>query len=257
MTIFNLRNIVPRFLANPLWGNRGRWGLRVNEGDHDWLEWQRIYTKFYNSNQREGVGVSVNDAGYQIMATVDLADKIVLEVGAGDIRHLRYWSRNPKEYLLADISEDMMQYANECLLASGIPSKKLMLLRNQTLPVPDESIDAIISFYSLEHLYPLEPYLEEMRRVLKPGGTLVGAIPAEGGMAWGLGRFFTSRRWFKRNTKIDPDKIICWEHPNYADEIILALDKYFERQIVRYWPFRWLPWLDANLVLQFSYIKAK
>jgi len=33
------------------------------------------------------------------------------------------------------------------------------------------------------------PGLEEYRMVLKPGRFLAGAIPAVGGLAWGLGRF--------------------------------------------------------------------
>ena len=35
----------------------------------------------------------------------------------------------------------------------------------------------------------------------------------------------------------DPDKIICWEHPNHADEILSALDGVFKRRMTSLWPF--------------------
>jgi SAM-dependent methyltransferase len=114
-------------------------------------------------------------------------------------------------------------------------------------------VDVVVSFYSLEHLYPLAPYLRELHRVLRPGGVLVGAIPAEGGLAWGLGRLVTSRRWLKRHTTIDPDKIICWEHPNYADAVLGALGAEFEREHLSLWPLPWLPLHDLNLIIRLVY----
>lgn len=250
---FAIRSLMPRFLRNPLWGDRERWGLTVDADDLHWREWQTTYARFYLANQREGVGTRINDAGYRVMADIDLTGKTVLEIGAGDIRHLRYWAGRPAKYLLADISPDMMKFAMERLETKGVPHETLMLQREQPLPLADGSVDVIVSFYSLEHLYPLAPCLDEMLRVLKPGGTLIGAIPAEGGLAWGMGRALTSRRWFKKNTTIDPDKIICWEHPNFADEILRALDARMDRQRVSFWPLPWLPLLDPNLIIHFQY----
>jgi SAM-dependent methyltransferase len=245
---------MPRFLRKPLWGDRERWGLTVDVDDPHWQEWQNTYAQFYLANQRAGIGTSINDAGYRVMAEIDLTGKTVLEIGAGDIRHLRYWAGGrPAKYLLADISPDMMKLAKERLEAQGVQHETLMLQREQPLPLADCSVDVIVSFYSLEHLYPLAPYMDEMLRVLKPGGTLIGAIPAEGGLAWGVGRALTSRRWFQKNTSIDPDKIICWEHPNFADEILRELDARMDRKRVNLWPLPWLPLLDPNLIIRFQY----
>jgi SAM-dependent methyltransferase len=253
---FAIRNWLPSALRILLWGNRERWGLKVNAEDICWKEWQKTYATFYAENQRAGIGTKINDAGYRVMSAIDLTGKQVLEIGAGDIRHLQYLKGMPSEYMLADISSEMMAFAQQKLTDKTIAHRSILLQRNEPLPLADESIDVIVSFYSLEHLYPLSPYLQDMHRVLKPGGILIGAIPAEGGLAWGAGRALTSRRWFKKNTQIDPDKIICWEHPNFADQIISELDAVFRRISVVHWPLTWVPMLDVNLIIRYQYQKT-
>ena len=254
---FKIRDWLPAFVKTRLFGDREKWGLNIIPDDPCWQEWQHIYTQFYSQTQREGIGEKVNDAGYKVMASIDLTGKRVLEIGAGDIRHLKYLKGMPSEYVLADVRESMMVYAQTKLGQHGIPASTLLVDRNQPLPLDDRSIDVVISFYSLEHLHPLRPYLDDIHRVLKPGGTLLGAIPAEGGVGWGLGRMLTSRRWFKRNTKIDPDKIICWEHPNFADSIIDELDTLFINKNLAYWPLSWPALLDCNLVVRFRYQRSE
>jgi ubiquinone/menaquinone biosynthesis C-methylase UbiE len=250
-----IRNFLPRSLRAPLWGDRERWGLIPKLDDSCWREWQNTYLDFYRANQREGIGTRVNDAGYVVMSSIELSGKRVLEIGAGDIRHIKNWRGVPAEYLLADISEDMMNFAKKKLKENNITFRTLQVSRNQPLVLDDASVDVIISFYSLEHLYPLRSYLDDFKRVLKPGGYLIGAIPAEGGLAWGWGRLLTSRRWFKNNTTINPDKIICWEHPNFADQILSELDQLFIREAVKHWPMPWLPFLDPNLIIRLLYRK--
>ena len=251
-----VRRWLPRAARSVLWGDREQWGLAVKEEDPCWIEWQRTYGEFYAANQRQGVGGSVNDAGYRVMQNVDLTGKTVLEIGAGDIRHLKYLKGKPKEYIIADVSEEMMGFAADKLTEKGIPYESVFVARNQALPIESSSIDVVVSFYSLEHLHPLADYLEDMHRVLKPGGLLIGAVPSEGGLAWGLGRMLTTRRWFKRNTNIDPDKIICWEHPNYADQLFAEMDRLFVRKNVQFWPLG-VPLMDINLVLSFQFIKPE
>ena len=255
MKKFAVRKILPHFLRSRLWGNRKRWGLAIDEQDPSWSEYLEILPKFYLETQRSTIGTRVCDAGYSVMASINLTGKRVLEIGAGDISHLSYWQGKPSEYVLADVSLDMMEFAKNRLSNSNIPYSSFCISRNQPLSLDDSSVDIIVSFYSLEHLYPLQPYLDEIKRVLKPGGLLVGAIPAEGGLAWGGGRLLTTRRWFKKNTSIDYDKIICWEHPNFADQIITKLDQVFDREALEHWPLRWAPVIDVNLILRFKYQK--
>jgi hypothetical protein len=97
--------------------------------------------------------------------------------------------------------------------------------------------------------------LKDIHRVLKPSGMLIGAIPAEGGFAWGLGRTITTSRWLKRKFGLDLNKIICWEHPNFAKDIVKMLDKNFKRIALKAWPMPYLPLYDLNLIIKFTYVK--
>jgi SAM-dependent methyltransferase len=101
--------------------------------------------------------------------------------------------------------------------------------------VDDGSIDVIISFYSMEHMYPIENYLKEFRRVLRPGGLLVGAIPCEGGLAWGAGKVYHFPAIHQKELK-DPDKIICCEHANFAERFIQSLTCHFELILINLLP---------------------
>lgn len=255
MLKFAIRNWLPRRLRTPLWGEREKWGLTPDTADPCWREWERTYLDFYTANQRAGVGTYINDAGYRVMSWIDMSGKRVLEIGAGDIRHMQFWNGKPSEYVLADIQVGMLEKGAQKLKVGDIIYRQLLLQRGEPLPLEDASVDVVVSFYSLEHIYPLGSYLEQIARVLRPGGILIGAIPAEGGLAWGMGRMLTSRRWFKKNTKIDPDKIICWEHPNFADQVVNELDQHFVRSRLAFWPMSLLPSLDVNLIIRLFYRK--
>ncbi|MDG1144745.1 MAG: class I SAM-dependent methyltransferase [Burkholderiales bacterium] len=257
MRYVTLGHRLPKMISKPLFGDRKRFGLDVQHEDEDWVYWQeRLYQNFYNSNQRNSIGTLINDSGYRVMRRVDIEGKNILEIGPGDIRHITHWKGLPSRYVIADISLEMLERGKQRLAERGVDSELALVSRNEKgeLPFKDNEFDMIISFFSLEHLYPLDPYLTGMLRVLRPGGMLVGAIPNEGGLAWGCGRFFTSRRWFKKNSSIDPDKIICWEHPNFADFLLETLDARMNRCYQSFWPFGF-PGIDINLVTRFIYAK--
>ncbi|MEJ0053559.1 MAG: methyltransferase domain-containing protein [bacterium] len=45
------------------------------------------------------------------------------------------------------------------------------------LPFPDASVDTVLCANVLEHVYNYRFLIQEMRRILKPGGTLIGFVP--------------------------------------------------------------------------------
>jgi SAM-dependent methyltransferase len=256
MGYFVVRNFLPDFICAKLFGDRKRWGMVADHSDPMWLDWLSRNEEIYRATQKAGVGNVVNEAGYAILKDFDLSLKTVLEIGPGDLPHMGFWRGKPSRYLLVDSSEPFLSAARSKLSEAGVETDCFLVDRASDfgLPYADGSIDVILSFYNLEHLTPLNAYLSEMHRVLKPGGFLVGAIPTEGGIAWGLGRCLTTRRWFKKHTTIDLDKIICWEHPNYANSILDELDGLFRRSRIGFWPFR-IPSLDINLVVSFLFTR--
>jgi SAM-dependent methyltransferase len=253
MKYFTLGHRLPDFLANPLFGNRKKFGLTIQRTDPDWGEWEKFYFTFYQNTQKAGIGKYVNDAGYQIIKSITNDGKTILEIGPGVLPHIRFWNGKPDLYIIADNQQNLLNESEKILKEQNVPVKAC-LINSNILPFQDNEVDVIFTFFSLEHLYPLDLYLDEMKRVLKNDGVIVGAIPGEGGLAWGLGRFLTSRPFIKKNSSIDPDKIICWEHPNFADHILAKLDEKFINKKRKYWPL-WIPSVDINLVVSFIYQK--
>jgi hypothetical protein len=41
-------------------------------------------------------------------------------------------------------------------------------------------------------------FLDDLKRILKTGGKLIFAIPNEGFLAWGLGRYFFTRKYVNK-----------------------------------------------------------
>jgi len=202
------------------------------------------------------VGGFINRAGDRVLNRIDIHNKRVLEIGPGAMEHIKAWRGKPAHYVIADIREPMLDQAAEKLEEQNIPYERILLTSRNVKPLclENESFDIVLTFGTLEHLYPLNTSLEELMRVLKVGGYFAGGIPCEGGLGWGLGRFLTTRPLLKKKG-INPDKIICWEHPNFADEMLNTMDTLMVQQYLSFWPFR-IPIIDLNLIAKYIYIKG-
>lgn len=221
-----------------------------------WQEWESTYLRFYQSQQREGVGHRVNEAGYRVLERVSLEGRRVLEVGPGFLPHAAHWVGRPSRYTLVDVQAGMLAEARSRLAALQIDHDELLVAR-EGAPLSETvngHFDIIVSFYAFEHLRHFSAYLADLRKLLRPGGKIVGAIPCEGGLAWGLGRALTSRRWLRRHTNIDPDRLICWEHPGFADDILNELGRQMARAHLSFWPLG-IPSVDLNLIARFVYVE--
>ncbi len=248
---------LPKALSVPLFGDRERFGYTPDVKDASWKTWRQLDLEFYDQNQRRSVGGIVNGMGYRIMRQIKLHGLKVLEVGPGALDHVEFWQDSPEMFYAADIRPELLARAEQRLRVRRVAVQSILIDVNRPvlLPLPDASIDAVLSFYSLEHLYPLPDHLREIIRVLKPSGRLIGAIPCEGGVAWGLGRFLTTRRWLKAHGCTEPDKIISWEHPNFADGILNELHRQMRSELVSFWPMG-VPIIDVNLVARFIFRKC-
>lgn len=247
--------ILPSFIRTPLFGYRGTDSVSFSPMDSDWISWQSAYLNFYSETQTKGIGGFITRLGYKNLSRIQLDDKIVLEIGPGSLPHRNLWNGTPQLFISVDVDQQFHHTAKE---KSKTNFRAITPDRNDfKIPEPSDSVDIIISFYSLEHLNNLESHVNEFYRILKPGGLIVGAVPNEGGLAWGLGRYFGTRRWIKKRYNIDYDKIIAWEHPNYVDQVQKILDSKFYRKEWTQYPFNLLRSMNLNLISSFTYLKLK
>lgn len=246
-----LYKYLPQSLFIPLFGDRNKWGLKRDVKDKDFINWQETLINTYTETQKGTIGSVVNHFGFKIMSEIDLTDKTVIEFGPGLIDHLDYNNTKPKEYILADINKDFLKLSEEKLYKIyNIENVKKLEITEDKIPLEDNSVDVVITFHQLEHIFNLEEYLIDIKRILKKDGILIGAVPTEGSLAWGIGRYLTSRKYTKKYCNYDYDKIICWEHPNFVTKIHKLLEKYFDTSVLKKKPFGFLPF-DCNLSYSF------
>jgi ubiquinone/menaquinone biosynthesis C-methylase UbiE len=98
----------------------------------------------------------------------------VLEIGAGSgsvAQHLL--ARNPELALTAiDIDPQMTQAAATRL--RGFPNASAKTADATAMPFPDDSFDSVVSCLMLHHVVDWQRAVDEVARVLRPGGTFLG-----------------------------------------------------------------------------------
>lgn len=247
------RNL-PSRIRTPLFGYREEDSIPFSEDDSDWRLWGSAYFDFYSNTQTNGLGGFITRLGYSSVKNHPLNGKTVLEIGPGSLPHRHLWRGQPSLFISVDIDPQFHSLAEE---KCGCPFKAITRGRHDTgIPVADESVDVLFAFYSLEHVVDLQDHIKEMLRVLRPGGFLVGAVPNEGGLAWGLARYLGTRKWIRNKYNINYDKIIAWEHPNYVDFVQETLNKHFSKDLWRSHPLPFVKSFNLNLISSFVYSKS-
>jgi SAM-dependent methyltransferase len=171
-----------------------------------------------------------------------------LEIGAGLGEHLDFEDATKQEFVALELRQEMAD-----VIAEKYPEAQTCVGDvEQGLAFPDASFDRVIAIHVLEHLPNLPVALDEVRRVLKPGGVFEIVIPCEGGLAYTLGRKVTAQRAFEKRYGVPYGWCIESEHFNVPREIIHELDARFERGRRKFWPLR-IPSVDVNVCIGLSY----
>ena len=106
---------------------------------------------------------------------------LVLEIGFGPGLNLPHYDRSlVKQVWALEPSAPMRALAATGIAASGL-DVRLLEMPGEDLPLPDQSVDSIVVTYSLCTIADAMAALRQMRRVLRPNGSLLfcehGAAP--------------------------------------------------------------------------------
>jgi SAM-dependent methyltransferase len=91
----------------------------------------------------------------------------------------------PGEVIGVDVAETVLDQARSAAAAAAVPNVRFQMADAASLPYEDSSFDAVFAHTLLEHVPEPSLAVQEMKRVLKPGG-LLGVRDCD----WGSGVFW-------------------------------------------------------------------
>lgn len=101
-------------------------------------------------------------------------DKIVLDIASGTGYGTKLLAGYAKKVFGVDYNSDAIDYAMENYNASNI---KYIVGDATSIPLPDESVELVVSLETIEHLTDQDKFISEVKRVIKPGGQFVVSTP--------------------------------------------------------------------------------
>lgn len=98
----------------------------------------------------------------------------VLDIASGEGYGSAMLAKKAAHVTGVDISGEAVSHAKEKYKASNLEFREGSCA---AIPLPDACIDVVVSFETIEHHYEHEAMMQEIKRVLKPGGVLVISCP--------------------------------------------------------------------------------
>ena len=171
-----------------------------------------------------------------------------IELGAGLGEHLNYEDISIQEYHCVELRENM---ASE--IQRRFPKIKSITADCQDkLPYPDGYFDRSVAIHVFEHLHNLPRAVDELARVMKPGGIVSMVIPCDPGFAYAIARKISAEKIFKKRYDIPYKYFINREHINNPDEILSVMAKHMTEIDRCYFPLG-IPIRHVNLCMGITY----
>ena len=101
--------------------------------------------------------------------------KDVLDVASGEGYGSAMLASRARSVRGVDISHDAVAHAGERY--ADVANLNYLQGSAAAIPLPDDSVDVVVSFETIEHLYEQEEMMSEIRRVLRPDGVMVMSSP--------------------------------------------------------------------------------
>ena len=131
----------------------------------------------------EGYWFARHQAAYSWLAP-QVAAGIVLEAGCGEgYGAALLLDAGASTVVGLDYDEATVAHVHRCY-----PRVQVVQANLVALPLPDESVDAVVSLQTVEHLWDQPGFVAECVRVLRPGGRLAVSTPNRLTFSPGVGR---------------------------------------------------------------------
>lgn len=189
--------------------------------------------------------------GYPLRYLPDQPRFQTLEIGAGIGAHIAFEDLSRQDYHCIELRQNMAD-----AIVERFPGVTATVGDCQKdLPYENETFDRVVVVHVLEHLPDLPGCLDEVKRILKPGGIFSVVLPCDPGLAYGLARKMSAERIFKKRYGLPYGWFIGREHINSPDEILKLLGERFDERDRTYWPLM-APIANINLCIGTTRIKA-
>lgn len=109
----------------------------------------------------------INEGRKSLLSKV--TEEKVLEIGFGTAINLKFYPNNVKHIIGIDANEGMLKQAEKKINDDRI-TVEIIHQSSESLPFDDNSIDAVVSTYTLCSIKKVNLALNEIFRVLKPNG---------------------------------------------------------------------------------------
>lgn len=111
---------------------------------------------------------------YFVINQLDLKEEVVLDIACGEGYGSELLSKHSKYVYGVDVSRDVIINAQSKYRK---PNLEFLVGNTSSIPLPDASVDVIVSFETIEHHDKHLEMMKEIKRVLKENGKLVISSP--------------------------------------------------------------------------------
>lgn len=173
-----------------------------------------------------------------------------LEIGSGLGAHLAFEPLDRQDYHCNDLREALVAKTRQAYpqVTAAVGDCQ------QHLGYDAHYFDRVIAVHVLEHLPDLPKALDEIYRVLKPGGVLSIVYPCDPGLAYEIARKISAERLFKKRYRMPYRWLVRQEHINAPAEIEFLVRKRFNVVDQQYFPLR-VPLINCNLCIGMTAVK--